>query len=68
MGKGVTLTGREALVARRDYVICTRHKPSPFWQFHERYKDDPAWRSFEIDSLHNAMIEAPDELLRILLS
>lgn len=65
-GKGVTLTGREAEVTRRDYIICTRHKPSPFWQFHERYKDAPGWRSFELDSLHDAMIEAPEALAAIL--
>jgi pimeloyl-ACP methyl ester carboxylesterase len=68
MGKGVTLSGREAAIPQRDYIICTRHKPSPFWQFHERYKDDPAWRSFELDCLHDAMIEAPDALVRILLA
>ncbi len=68
MGKGVSLSGREAEILARDYIICTRHKPSPFWQFYERYKDDPAWRSFTIDSLHNAMIESPDRLVEILLA
>ena len=65
-GKGVTLSGRQAEVKARDYIICTRHKPSPFWQFYERYKSDPAWRCLEIDSLHDAMIEAPEALVDLL--
>ncbi len=65
-GKGVTLTGREAEVARKDYIICTRHKPSHFWQFHERYSGAPGWTCHEIDSLHDAMIEAPEALADIL--
>jgi pimeloyl-ACP methyl ester carboxylesterase len=65
-GAGVTLTGRQNEVARRDYIICTRHKPSPFWRFHEKYRAAPGWHSHEIDSLHDAMIEAPEALAAIL--
>jgi len=67
-GKGVTLSGRENEVPARDFIICTKHKPSPFWQFYETYKTDPKWRAFELHSLHDAMIEMPDELVSILLA
>jgi pimeloyl-ACP methyl ester carboxylesterase len=65
-GKGVTLSGREREVVRRDYIICTRHKPSPFWRFYETYQDDPGWTCHEIDCLHDAMIEAPERLVALL--
>ncbi|MEC7765004.1 MAG: alpha/beta hydrolase [Pseudomonadota bacterium] len=65
-GKGVTLDGRENEIANKDYIICLRHKPSPFWAFYEKYRDAPGWRSHELDCLHDAMIERPDELVAIL--
>ena len=64
--KGVTLTGREAQVSARDFILCAANKGSPFWQFHDRYRDDPRWRVFQIDSLHDAMIEAPEALAALL--
>lgn len=66
--QGVTLTGRQNEVKLRDYIICNRHKPSPFWRFYDRFRDDPAWRCHQLDSLHDAMIEVPDALCAILLS
>lgn len=66
-GNGVTLSGREAEVPRKDYILCERHEPSPFRQFHELYADRPGWRSFTLPCLHDAMIEMPDELTEILL-
>lgn len=65
-GKGVTLTGRQHAVKRKEYIICLRHKPSPFWAFHEKYKDEPGWISHELDCLHDAMIEVPEALVDIL--
>jgi pimeloyl-ACP methyl ester carboxylesterase len=64
--QGVTLTGREAEVPVREFILCTRNRHSPFWQFHERYRDDPRWICHQIDSLHDAMIEAPQALAAIL--
>ena len=67
-GPGATLTGREVEVPRRDYILCTRNRPSHFEAFHARYRDAPGWRVHEIDSLHDAMIEAPEELSRLLVA
>lgn len=61
-GNGVHLTGREARIARRTFILCEHHKPSPFWQFHDRYKDDPAWRVRRLPCLHDAMLDMPDAL------
>lgn len=59
--EGPALTGAEARVARKMHILCTRHKPSPFWVFHERYENDADWRTAKLDCLHNAMVEMPDE-------
>ena len=65
-GQGVTLTGRQHEIPRKDYIICTQHKPSPFWAFYEKYRCTDGWTCHELDCLHDAMIEKPDELVAIL--
>ncbi|MEL7114379.1 MAG: alpha/beta hydrolase [Pseudomonadota bacterium] len=65
--EGVTLTGREQEVPRKLYILCTRHKPSPFWAAHARVKALPDWEVAEMDCLHDAMVEAPEELAAHLL-
>lgn len=66
-GQGVTLTGGERQINRRSFILCEHHQPSPFWQFYERYKDDPAWDVHRLPCLHNAMMEMPDALTDLLL-
>jgi len=66
--KGVTLTGREAEVPERQYILCTSNGKSPFSQFWEQYRDDPRWACHQIDSLHDAMIEHPRALAELLTS
>jgi pimeloyl-ACP methyl ester carboxylesterase len=65
-GKGVTLGDRFDEVVRKDYILCTRHKPSPFWQFYQTYHQMPGWQCHQIDCLHDAMIEAVLPLAAIL--
>ena len=59
---GVTLTGREAEVPARHYILAERNKPSAFWGEYVRVKDRPDWTSERMPTLHDAMIEAPDDL------
>jgi pimeloyl-ACP methyl ester carboxylesterase len=59
--EGPALSGAEASIARKMHILCTRHKPSPFWVFHEHYEMHPDWRTERLDCLHDAMIEMPDE-------
>lgn len=59
--EGPALTGAEARVARKMHVLCTRHKPSPFWVFHERYETAAGWRTEKLDCLHDAMVDMPDQ-------
>lgn len=58
--EGPTLTGAERTIARKMHIICTRHRPSPFWAFDDRYADDPGWETARLDCLHDAMVELPE--------
>ena len=65
---GVTLTGREAEVRRRHFILAERNKPSPFWAEYERVRSREGWSSETMPTLHDAMIEAPDNLAQRLHS
>lgn len=62
----VTLTGREVEVAHRYYILCERNHPSVFWKEHDRVKGRTGWKSDRIATMHDAMVEKPDELARLL--
>ena len=62
--KGVTLTGRESKVRHRHYIIAENNKPSPFWAEYERIKHQGGWTSEAIATMHDIMVEAPDELAK----
>lgn len=65
-GKGVQLGGRQHEIAKKDYIICARHRPSPFWHFYEKYRQESGWQCHELDCLHDAMLEQPAALAAIL--
>jgi len=65
-GKGVQLGGRQHEIAKKDYIICARHRPSPFWHFYEKYRQESGWQCHEMDCLHDAMLEQPAALAAIL--
>ena len=54
-------------VARRHYVLSSAFKPSPFWQFYEKYQSDPRWTVRTLPTMHDAMISMPQEVVDILL-
>ena len=59
---GVTLTGREAEVAYKHFIICTRNAPSGFWPHYEKVRGRAGWSRDSIDSKHTAMVDAADAL------
>lgn len=65
--RGVTLTGREKAITDRHYILCTRNKPSAFWAESERVSALPDWQMHQINTKHDAMVEAPERLTRMLL-
>lgn len=63
----VRFTGEEAKVARHIYIFAASWEPTPFRQFYERVKDDPAWQVHTADSGHFVMGEQPQQLLQLML-
>ncbi len=63
----VHFTGREAAIKNHSYVYATRGAPTVFTKFHDRVKDDSAWKSHSVDAGHMVMFDQPGELLDILL-
>lgn len=64
--QGVTLTGREAEVRRKLYILAERNRPSAFWAEYDKVKGRPGWTTRRMDTLHDVMVEAPDDLARVL--
>ena len=63
----VRFTGEEAKVARHIYIFAASWEPTPFRQFYERVKDDPAWQVHTADSGHFVMGDQPQQLLQVML-
>ncbi|WP_433438470.1 alpha/beta fold hydrolase [Nonomuraea sp. CA-141351] len=62
------LAGDLAHIRRRDYVYAAGWDgESPFTPVYERLRQDPSWTTHALDSAHNLMRDAPQELLKILL-
>ncbi|WP_214412992.1 alpha/beta fold hydrolase [Sphaerisporangium fuscum] len=62
------LTGDPARIGRRVYVYAAGWDgESPFTPVYERLREDPSWTAHALDSGHNLMRDAPQDLLRILL-
>ena len=59
---GVTLTGREAEIRHRQYIVAGLNKSSPFQAEYDRVRIRDEWTSEVIPTLHDAMVEAPDDL------
>ena len=64
--EGVTLTGREADVADRHYILAERNKPSIFWEEYERVSGRPGWQCHTMPTKHDVMVEAPEALADLL--
>jgi len=63
------LTGDLSRIRRRDYVYAAGWADeSPFTVFYQRFRDDPLWTTHALDSGHNLMRDAPEDLLKILLT
>ncbi|MBB1155512.1 MULTISPECIES: alpha/beta fold hydrolase [Amycolatopsis] len=66
--QSIRLDGDLSRFRRRDYVYATMWDGgSPFEPTYRRLVDDPQWNVHALDSKHDLMRDAPDELLRILL-
>ncbi len=59
-------TNARAAIAGKVYVYATANPIPTFAQFHDRYRDDPAWRMHTLPTSHDAMVSMPDEVAAIL--
>ena len=64
--EGVTLTGREAEVARKMYIYCAQNQPSAFGAEYQKVTGRDGWVTAEMDCLHDAMVEDPGGLAALL--
>lgn len=65
----IRLTDGLSRFRRRDYVYAKQWDgESPFAPTYRRLRDDPLWTTHALDSRHNLIRDAPDQLLKILLA
>jgi hypothetical protein len=61
----IKLTGAYMTIRKKLYI---RAKQYPRMQVqYDRVKNDPAWKAFELDCGHDVMIDAPQDLTKILI-
>jgi pimeloyl-ACP methyl ester carboxylesterase len=61
------LTGAHEAIANRTYIRATGYPNSTFDRYLAEAQADPAWRAHVLDTSHDAMITAADDIVRILL-
>jgi pimeloyl-ACP methyl ester carboxylesterase len=67
MTQPITVTGARERIAKKSYIRTTIYNSPAFAKVYAQLKDDKAWRMYEIESGHDAMLDAPDRLTEILL-
>jgi pimeloyl-ACP methyl ester carboxylesterase len=65
--QAISLSGHQHEVGRLDYVFLSGWPGTPFRDVFERLREDDRWHVHELPTGHNAMREAPDALVAILL-
>jgi pimeloyl-ACP methyl ester carboxylesterase len=63
----IVLKGAREKVAKKIYVRATSYPSSRFDGYSEKFSQDPAWRTYKVQSGHDVMIDMPDRLTEILL-
>lgn len=62
----IRLSGDWERVRQRDFVYLTGWRGTPFTELYKRLLHDPCWRVYTLPTSHDAMREAPDELVEIM--
>ena len=60
------VTGAYGRIARRAYARTTLYNSPTFKANYDRLSATPGWRTYEIDSGHDAMVDRPQDVVRIL--
>jgi len=61
------LTGARERVPKKTYIRALGYPMAAFDRFYANKKADPSWRTFEVDSGHEVMIDAPERCAEILI-
>ena len=60
------LTGARERIVKKAYVRAAEYTSTYFSMFYEKYKNDPAWRTYAVPCGHDVMIDMPQRLVDIL--
>ncbi|HEY5635660.1 MAG TPA: alpha/beta fold hydrolase [Burkholderiales bacterium] len=63
----IKLTGAHEKVARHMHILAEGWGPSPFVAFNERLRNDSRWQTASLACGHDAMVDDPEGLTRLLL-
>ncbi len=63
----IALTGARDRIAKKTYVRAKGYDNPAFDQALERVRADKSWRTYEVPSGHDVMVDQPDRLTEILL-
>jgi len=63
----IKLTGARDRVAKKTYIRAPKYPQPGFDKAFAACKADPSWRTFEADSGHDVMVDAPEWLTPVLL-
>jgi hypothetical protein len=63
----IKLTGARDKVAKKTYIRATTYANPSFVAALAKTKADPAWKTYELDTGHDVMVDSPERLTEILL-
>lgn len=63
----IRLTGARERVAKKTYIRAPAYEQPAFDKYYAAKKADPTWRTYEVTSGHDVMVDAPERLTEILL-
>ncbi len=63
----IALTGARDKIARKTYIRAAAFSAPAFDKFLAKLKTDSSWRTYEVPSGHDVMVDMPDRLTEILL-
>lgn len=61
------VTGAHVAITNRTYIRATGYPNNTFDRYLAEAEADPSWRAEVLDTSHDAMITASDDIVRILL-
>lgn len=65
--QSIHITGAYERVPKKAYIRAIAYPHNYFGAYYEGLKDDPSWRTFEVNCGHVVMVDKPDELTDILI-